>query len=241
MPQIWQVFLKAEETPKQGAEIQLSPEDSHHVLNVIRRRSGDTIHVVDTVSNLKFLAEVQVVDKECTVKLLEEIQTDKNRCPVKKLCFALCKGKKNELVCEKATELGVREIVFWTSDRSVTTGKSEQWLTRLRKVAESAAKQSKRSAIPKVSLETQFAEMLAQLNPKNTLVCSLKESALPLPAYRDILSEINLIIGPEGDFSPEEEKAFTERGFKLVSIGDYPLRSETAAITAIAMVNALTL
>jgi 16S rRNA (uracil1498-N3)-methyltransferase len=167
---------------------------------------------------------------------------------VASLTFALCKGKHNDLVCEKATELGVGRIIFWCAERSVVrVGSREEGqhkVARWRKIAESAAAQCGRRDIPEIHLVTDppaLIEGLTTYAPPNhrRFCCSLGPEALPLRKVQPLLSPSHLVIGPEGALTTAEEEMFVGLGFERITLGPLRLRSETAAITAISMVSVL--
>lgn len=159
------------------------------------------------------------------------------------LLFALCKGQKNELVCDWATELGCASIIFWQAERSVVRLKDERELSakaaRLTKIAQAAAQQSKQSRPPQINVVRSLSAAAQTLESKSVglkLYCSLSPDAAPVHA---LLSTLNnsvataIVIGPEGDLSPEEETLLKSSGWLPVSLGKSTLRSELAALTAI--------
>jgi RsmE family RNA methyltransferase len=161
------------------------------------------------------------------------------------LSFALCKGDKNELVCQKATELGCDYILFWQAERSIvklSAHSSKQ--SRLLSIAEGASKQSLRSTIPEVLFFKNLSELLSFNRDKfqnnvSILAATLSVDALPLNKSYVQLNQVNLFIGPEGDFSTSEIEMLLQHGGRQISLGPQRLRSETAAITGVAMLQVL--
>jgi len=165
------------------------------------------------------------------------------------LAFALSKGPKNDLVCEKACELGAQRIIFWQAARSVVRLEpaKREGAARLRRwlrIAEAAAKQSGRNSVPQVLLLRNSQELLAVLrdsySPKDIcLCCSLSSSAVPINKLERPPGLAHLLVGPEGDLTAQEEETFIKYGFQLVSLGPFILRSETAAIAALGLIQGL--
>ncbi len=228
-------------------EVSLCRDDSHHIVDVLRLHSGAALTIVDTDSGRVFNASLACTTHPSTAKLLEELPCTQPPAVVETLVFGLSKGKRNDIVCEKATELGVQNLILWQSEHSIVQVKDAQRdkkLERWQKIALSAAKQSQRNSVPKVSLATSLLELLELLAPltnsKTRKLCgSLRKDAVPLPQSTQANGPTQFVIGPEGDLSDKEQNLLRDQGFELVSLGPFTLRSETAAIVSIAMVEAL--
>lgn len=229
--------------------LELSPEDSHYVSNVLRLRPGNEVHVFDRKGSCgPFLARLTGTGETATIELVETIDWPAVAQPVKSISLGLCKGERNDLVVQKATELSVPHINLWQASRSVVRLDSktaqESRRNRWARIAESAAEQSGQAILPEIALCQNASELMELLGGMSCddnlrLCCSLSKGARELHDSVRKYSEIHLIIGPEGDLSPEEESLFAEHGFCFVTLGPAVLRSETAAIVAIAMVQAL--
>jgi len=239
-------------------QIELSQENAHYLRDVLRLKDGDHLELGDPDSGAIFSAVILSTTSAVTVLIKEALpDTQLLQRPIV-LLFALCKGQKNELVCDWATELGCSSIIFWQAERSVVRLKDERELSakaaRLTKIAQAAAQQSKQSRPPQIhvvrSLSAAAAlnaaaeiSAAAQTLPSNSvglkLYCSLSPDAAPVHA---LLSTLNnsvataIVIGPEGDLSPDEETLLKSSGWLPVSLGKSTLRSELAALTAIVAV-----
>jgi 16S rRNA (uracil1498-N3)-methyltransferase len=242
-----------------GDCVSLSDADTHHAEHVLRLRDGERVRIAysepkeDGKSHnhvfLGVLKKSSVAPLQ--VDILEELHVPSTALlppPVQSLIFGMSKGKKNELVIEKATELGVQSIILWQTSRSILRLKDENEAARrterFSKIAEAAAKQSKRNSIPLVHIcltEASLAKELERLAPGPRLCCSLSPNSRNLSeiAYSSESRMSTIAIGPEGDFSPKEEQWLAAHSFSPVRLGENILRSETAAIAAIAMVNVL--
>lgn len=233
-------------------QIELSQENTHYLRDVLRLKDGDHLELGDPDSGAIFSAVILSTTSAVTVLIKEALpDTQLLQRPIV-LLFALCKGQKNELVCDWATELGCSSIIFWQAERSVVRLKDERELSakaaRLTKIAQAAAQQSKQSRPPQIHVvrslsaaaEISAAAQTLQSNSVGLkLYCSLSPDAAPIHA---LLSTLNnsvataVVIGPEGDLSPEEETLLKSSGWLPVSLGKSTLRSELAALTAIVAV-----
>jgi 16S rRNA (uracil1498-N3)-methyltransferase len=163
------------------------------------------------------------------------------------ICVALSKGHTTDIICEKATELGVQRIIFWEAKHSVLraskkgtgfSGRTE----RLSRIAEAASKQSQRRLIPEVYILDSLSKLFSKLDTVRSpsdrlLVASLCPEARPLRIINPNPSLAHLLIGPEGDLSADEQGLIRAYGFEEFSLGPLRLRTETAAIAAVVAVN----
>lgn len=218
----------------------LSPEESHHCITVMRQKEGDYCSVFD---GRGLELKVKITSTEKKIVSYEKVSQNRSTRTEDIICLAqaLTKAKSMDLIIQKATELGVTEIIPLQSDRSIAQvdsetaeSKTEKW----RQIAIDAAKQSGQNWIPAVLSPMKpkaFVESLPRTSIK--IIGSLQSEARPL---KKILQEniaaaksprkIVLMIGPEGDFTPAEIGEARAAGFLPVSLGPTVLRSETAAI-----------
>ncbi|WP_083962701.1 RsmE family RNA methyltransferase [Thermodesulfovibrio thiophilus] len=216
-----------------GVLLNLSMEDRKYLFNVMRCSHGDLISVTDGRGK-SFKAKI--INK-ATIEIIheEELFTEDDFSIV--LCQGILKGEKMETVIQKATELGVKKIVPFISERCVirNTTKLERW----KKIAKEATEQSGRSIIPEISDVINFSDLIKHID--NGIIFWEKER---LPLIQSI-HEINhknslfLLIGPEGGFSSEEVKQASEKGLKVASLGKRILRAETASIVSVGIVSFL--
>jgi len=200
----------------------LADDDAHHLGRVLRLRPGDRCTVGDGAGRWRRCRFGPTVEVDGPVEVVP-VPT-----PALTVAFALTKGDKPELVVQKLTELGVDRIVPFVGARSVVRWDDERaarQAVRWRRVAREAGMQSKRARLPEVADVVDFAG-----------ACALPGAAL---ADRDggppSLALPTVLVGPEGGWSPEERAADVPR----VALGPQILRSETAALTAGALLAAL--
>lgn len=251
MSQSWRVFLNfpGTEDPQLSKLYELSERDNHHLKDVLRLKDGSPVTVVCKNSGKEYAAQVVYREEQIFVSLTEAISTNatvKHR--VSSLSFAFCKGKRNEVVCEKACELGVNTLILWQAEHSVVKLRSLSELNakkaRFERILEAAAKQSHKTAIPTLYLAFNVKEVLDILKQisdadDRRFCCSLLSEASPLKELASPEAGVHLLVGPEGDLSKGEEDILLRNKFEAVTLGPTVLRSDTAAIAAIAMSQAL--
>ncbi len=212
--------------------VRLDAEESGHCVRVLRHRPGDEISVIDGRGTL-YRCALEIADAKGAEARVIEAQPGFGAHPYH-LTMAVCPTKnidRFEWFVEKATEIGVDVIAPVIGERSERRVLKTD---RLRRLALSAAKQSLKAAIPTVA-EPQSVRDFILAAPADALklICycfddvERKQIQQLLPA-----KGICILIGPEGDFSPEEAALARERGWIPVSLGESRLRTETAAVVA---------
>jgi 16S rRNA (uracil1498-N3)-methyltransferase len=147
-----------------------------------------------------------------------------------------------DVIVQKATELGVAEIVPLVTERTIVKIRDEEKrITRWQKIAREAAMQSSRIDIPKVRGVQSFHDFLSSLvsRPSSLNLLPWEEGGPPVKTVlRDgqNMKSIVVLIGPEGGFSKDEAEQAKDRNFHLVSLGPNILRTETAAIAVLSMI-----
>ncbi|MGZ3865925.1 MAG: RsmE family RNA methyltransferase [Bacteroidia bacterium] len=215
---------------KGSGDILLSVEESKHCTKVLRHKRGDVINVINGKGDF-FTAELFDINPECCkakVVSTKKIGIAKNY----RLHIAISPTKnpdRIEWMVEKCTEMGVDEFSFVVGKR---TEKPTVKLERLQKILESAVKQSIQGIIPEINDAVPFKEFVAahkDSSAKKYIAYCGDEKKTEL---KSILSqkEALVLIGPEGDFTPEEIKLALENGFEALSLGEARLRTETAGL-----------
>jgi 16S rRNA (uracil1498-N3)-methyltransferase len=224
----------------------LEGSEHHHLSKVLRRRPGQRVLLADEDGNTYSAEVVEVGAARTRLKLLGQTPPERAAVTVI-LAQSLLKAKKMDMVVQKATELGVDVLVPLVTDRSVVklAGDEDHKVERWRKIVREAAKQSRRSLRPEVLPPQTFREFLARRSETRKLILTENSGK----AMRDVLTSgpgqvagggvptVLLVVGPEGGWTKEEEAESLTRGFEAVSLGKRPLRSETAALAALAMVS----
>lgn len=225
-----------------GDVVTISGNDFNHVKNVLRMKVGDEF-LISHDSKSSLCSILEFTDSTVIAKIINE-DFQNTELPVKFYLFqGLPKSDKFELIIQKAVELGVYEIIPVEMDRCVVkleNKKKDSKVERWQAIAESAAKQSKRTLIPKVNSVLTFRQALEKAKSLDIFVAPY-ENALGMQATKDFLSKIKsgasvgIIIGPEGGFSDNEISKVLETGGASVSLGKRILRTETAAITTLSL------
>ncbi|NBS54604.1 16S rRNA (uracil(1498)-N(3))-methyltransferase [bacterium] len=217
----------------------LSAEESHHAVHVLRLRSGDSAAVFDG-HGTEVRVRLTSVDPECVG--FETLSTAKTPRPSCRIRFgqALIKPAGMELLIQKLTELGVSEIWPIASERSVSKPEGEKRISsRWQSIALAACKQSGQNWLPKIPEPAPLDTFLSTPDPAPPIariIGSLQPEARPLSTLvaeakkTDPVKALDVLIGPEGDFSPAEIGRARSAGFRPASLGPLVLRSETASI-----------
>ena len=216
--------------------------DYNHIKNVLRMNIGDSFLV--SCGDSSDLCEIESIENETiTAKIIEENYQNTNL-PIKIYLFqGLPKADKMELIIQKAVELGVEEIIPTEMEHCVVKleeKKKAAKVNRWQAIAESAAKQSKRTSIPVISDVLSYKEALKKAESLDVLLVPY-ENERGMLATKEALAKIQkgmtigIIIGPEGGFSDKEIALAKEQNGEIISLGKRILRTETAAITALGM------
>ena len=209
-----------------GELLELPAGEADHVLKVLRGRKGDPIEVVDGERRL-FAAELRV-GREAAI--IEELPAPTGVGTEISLYQAVPKGGRMDLVVEKATEVGATRIVPLLTERGIVNpreGKVGRW----RRVAEAAARQSLRLAMPEVAEPVRFRDAASKVGEGGVL---LHNTPGLQPLEGVVQAPASLFVGPEGGWSEDELRFAEGAGIVLGGLGPYRLRSETAGIVAVA-------
>lgn len=232
----------AEENSRHGEYYIISGSDYNHIKNVLRMSVGEKLLVSE--NGKSSLCEISGFNGEsASLKIIEENYQDTSL-PIKIYLFqGLPKSDKMELIIQKAVELGADCIIPVEMSRCVVKlddKKKKSKTARWQAIAESAAKQSKRTIIPEVWDALSYKQALEKAKELDMFIVPY-ENKDGMKATKDALFEIKkgysigIFIGPEGGFDENEISLASDAGGKTVSLGKRILRTETAAITSISM------
>ena len=209
----------------------LSEEESQHAVRVLRLQAGDELEVVDGAGGYYFAVVTNPHPKHCEFQIKETITEYGKRDYRLHIAIAPTKNiERLEWFIEKCTEIGVDEItpiLCRFSERKII--KPE----RLEKIIVSAAKQSLKAYFPILNPMCSFRDFIQQTTVSQKFIahCYEQDKQLLQQVYQKS-SDAVILIGPEGDFSPEEVQAAIQHQFQPVSLGSSRLRTETAGIAA---------
>ncbi|MFT5847484.1 MAG: 16S rRNA (uracil1498-N3)-methyltransferase [Psychroserpens sp.] len=224
-----QLFYNKDLT-KNDTEICFSKDESRHIVKVLRKSTGDVLHITNGNGWL-FTSEIMIADmKNCIAKIKSNEQQIKRTYNVHLAVSPTKLNDRYEWFLEKATEIGIdtiTPIICANSERKIIKA------DRYEKILQSAMKQSLNCYLPKLNKAVSFKEFITQESTgqlyiahcEETTKKSLKQSLIPN-------KDITVLIGPEGDFNTKEIELAIQHNFSPVTLGDTRLRTETAAIVA---------
>jgi 16S rRNA (uracil1498-N3)-methyltransferase len=221
---------------------QITGPDAHHLTRVLRVEAGQKFEISDNRN--VYLAEVESARKDlvsfAVIESLEASQSAPN--PHARLFVSLIKFERFEWMLEKATELGVERVTPLETERSEKglEQAARKRLTRWNRIAREASEQSRRARLPEIDSPIRLAEALeCHADYRYALdEASARPilSAIPAEVQRD--AQVLLLAGPEGGWTERERAGIAAANWMPVSLGDTILRAETAAIAALAILNA---
>ena len=224
---------------KDGNYLVLSKDDSYHITRVMRMNIDSKIEVV--YQEVVYIVKITELNPVKGL-IIEELDTYNEMTKKVIICQSLVKETKMDLVIQKSVELGVYSIIPMETRNSIiklNQKDKEKKVLRWQKIAKEASEQSKRNIVPKVYNIMSINEVI-KLNFDLKILLSVNEVSSTL---KNVLQNhkkcdtIIIVIGLEGGFKKEEEDVFIENGFLSTSLGNRVLRTETASITALSMLN----
>ena len=234
-------------TPDNVADgkIYIEGTDVNHIKNVLRMRAGDPLCVNDG-AGAEYLCEIENISDSEIVCRIKSAGGTNSEPPVKYYLFqGLPKADKFEFIIQKSVELGAYEIIPVRTARSVVKydeKKAKAKLERWRKISQAAAKQSRRGVIPEVKAIMSFKEAVEYAKALDINLIPY-ENFKSMEATREVYEKIcpgmrvGIFIGPEGGFEQAEVALACEAGAHQVSLGSRILRTETAALSLLSVLN----
>jgi 16S rRNA (uracil1498-N3)-methyltransferase len=221
------------ENPKD--EIILSVEESKHATKVLRKKEGDILNFTDGKGNI-YKAEITLADsRKCRLKIVSSDQKEKHHNYHLHIAIAATKNMyRFEWFLEKATEIGIDEItpiICSRSERKVI--KTE----RCNRILLSAMKQSLKFHVPKLNKAISLNDFIKQDYEGTKYIAHCEDGEKKELKTVNKTEKTIILIGPEGDFSPNEIELALQNQFKAVSLGTSRLRTETAGIIAVHSIN----
>jgi len=216
----------------------------NHMVRVLRLETGDAVQLADEKGMVHFGTINQVAKEWVAVKITSSCPAtlSDSTTPRITICQGLPKGDKTDLILQKGTELGAHDFWLFGGRRSVAKMRDEQQnskLERWKRITTEAARQCGRSDIPTVSWRPSAVEAANDAGQELRLILWEGEREHSL---KDVLtaaekpSSLIVVIGPEGGFDPLEVRHFSQHGFLPVSLGSRILRTETASIAILSVI-----
>ena len=224
---------------------EISGNEAHHLVNVMRKKVGDVLFLFDGKGN-EYEAKIEKISGlEISLKIISKTKKDTDPKVKINLFQSIPKLTKFDFVVEKTTEIGVSKIIPVISERTQAswlkdTDCADRKIKRWQKIALAASKQCGRTLIPEISNITTFHDAVKSIHSCSSRCvsiipweCEQKTTLKQLLATRHFLLATNLFIGPEGGFSNDEIEFAKKCGIIPVSLGKRILRTETAPIVVI--------
>jgi len=232
MPRIW-----VSSTELDGPSVDLQGEAHRYLARVLRLQSGDAVDLFDG-RGLEVAATVtRVGPRDMTLTLGERRRMPIPEAPPVTLLQGLPRAERMDLIVQKATELGAARVVPVRTARSATGQQAR--LERWERIAREAARQCGRAELLPIAPLLSLAEAIAGLAAGGTRVVPWEEAPGAEPLHALIPprpSAVAVLIGPEGGLTREEVAQATGAGFRVATLGPRILRTETAAIAALAAI-----
>lgn len=215
--------------------LQLDPDESRHVVKVLRKKHGDPINLTDGKGFFYEATINQPDPRQCTFVVVKKIHEPTKNFTIHIAISPTKNADRIEWFVEKAVEFGIDEITLLNCDR---TERQHLKIDRLEKMAISAMKQSLKAKLPIIYPLTSFKDLVQGTKSVEKYIAyvdnnnpnQLKNLVAPASSYI-------VLIGPEGDFSNEELTLAENQGFKKIGLGPSRLRTETAGIAACHILN----
>ena len=210
----------------------LSSSDSYHINTVMRMELTDKIEII--YDNKLYISEIVELNPLVKAKVINEVDTNNELSINVTIVQSLVKEQKMDYILQKATELGVNEIIPYMAERSIVKldNKRDKKIERWQKIVKEACEQSKRNYIPVVTNVMTLSNLVKLSDYDMKFLCTVNENSQNI---KKVLSNLNrnvrmlFVIGPEGGFTKQEEDKLIENGFISLSLGNSVLRTETAS------------
>jgi len=224
-----------------GAEIALPEAAARHAVTVLRLQVDDTLNLFNGSGGEYSARLVAVSKRETRVRLIEFLATERESPVAITLALGISAGERMDYSLQKATELGVAAIQPLATERSLVKlagERADKRLAHWQHVVIAACEQCGRNRVPTVAPVQKFYPYLATVDRNQRLLMLSPDAATPLKKVQQSAQAV-LLIGAEGGFAPAEYAAAQASGFEPVNLGPRVLRTETAPVAALAVLQAL--
>ncbi|MGL4774078.1 MAG: RsmE family RNA methyltransferase [Clostridium sp.] len=223
-------------------------EDVKHIYKVLRLKEGEVV-TLNNCNGIEYIGKIEEITKsEVIIDITEELKINNESGVEITLFQGLPKAQKMDLIVQKGTELGIKEFIPVITERVDIKLKGEfKKLDRLNRIALEAAKQSKRTIVPKVQEPIEFniaLDLMKEMdlvivpyeNAENFGVKTLVNKLQKEMSGLSLIKNVGILIGPEGGFESTEIEKCKEEGAYIVTLGKRILRTETAGFTATSLI-----
>lgn len=217
----------------------IDENDYYHIRKVMRMNDGDMIEVV--YNHDAYICEIENVNECICAKIIEKMNTEVSELVKKVLIIPLLSEQKMDYIFQKATELGVNDIIPVRMKRckiKIDSKKEMKKVERWNRICKEASEQSKRLDVPRVFSIKNIDELNNLEGLK--IICSTSEKNNTIKKFLQNnikCDRISVVMGPEGGFETKEEEKLIEYGFVPVSLGERILRAETVPLFILSIIN----
>lgn len=229
-------------------EVTILGEDVHHINRVMRYKEGTNI-ICNHPDGRAAICELLVITADSVQAEIKQWLNENVELPIQvTVAQGLPKGDKLELILQKGTELGAYAFIPFQAERSIVNWdkkKQEKKLIRFNKIVKEASEQSHRNQIPTIYSTITVERLIEESSKYDEKLYAYEEQA-KVSDYKSfgtvlenvtITDKILICIGPEGGFSPKEAEKLNDNGFQAIRLGPRILRTETAALYALASIS----
>lgn len=222
-------------------------DDVKHIYKVLRLDSGDKV-IINNCNGTEFLGIIDSISKtEVLVNIIEKLYIN-NESNIKISLFqGMPKAQKMDLIVQKGTELGMQDFIPVITERVDVKLKGDfKKIDRLNRIALEAAKQSKRTIIPRVLDVVDFNYVIDNMNDYDLFLVPYENAEnygikalvrdLETKGIKEKVEKVAILIGPEGGFTEEEINTLKDKGAYIITLGSRILRTETAGFTAASLI-----
>ncbi|GIO22080.1 16S rRNA (uracil(1498)-N(3))-methyltransferase [Oceanobacillus sp. J11TS1] len=241
-------FISKEQV--EGQSIRIVGEDVHHISRVMRNKPGDEI-ICNTDAGNSALCKIEAMNETEVQVSIKSWLDESVELPVEvSIAQGIPKGDKFEWILQKGTELGAAKFIPFAAERSVAKWDEQKFYKkakRFRKIIKEASEQSHRNRIPELSDVMPLKALLEESESYTVKLFAYEEEAKGseknASSFASVLENLSdkerilLVIGPEGGISVEEANHLKEYGFEAIRLGKRILRTETAALYALASIS----
>ncbi len=233
--------VHVDESLEIGAEVRFGAAQIHYLMHVLRLQPGATVHLFNGREALDFVARVEFRGR-LAIALVDSVQPAAAESPLlTQIIQGLARADHVDWMLQKTTELGVNRVVLFNAARTQTPLKGarlEKKLAHWRGVTISACEQCGRARLPQIEFHRDLHGALAATIPGHRILLDFE--GLPLPSLLEAPSSgLALLLGPEGGLDSGEIQQAREAGYTSARLGPRVLRTETAAVTALAVAQSL--
>ena len=227
-------FFRVEQSKIENNSFKLSKSESSHFVKSLRGKKNDIIWLLNG-NGIAYEARAEDLDNDfVSGKIISRTKNfGENKFKIN-LAISLLKGKRMEMIIEKATEFGVVNFFPLAMNRSIRKKINH---SRYQKIIISSAKQCGRSFFPVLHEVSTFNDWIEMYKNEENVVCHMSSDRTIKQIIKSNIKNLNIIIGPEGDFSKEELILMDSYNFKKLNLGNRRLRAESAAMCAMVKIS----